>query len=244
MATTAVKDLKIVLNVREGQTRVGVIGKIDGKDTDPFPRTVSGDLEEALREVPAIVAAAEEKWANSPQNPKYKKPKEKAKPKPKAAAPPEAVTDSAEPTPQPAAAELSLLSGEQPSEIPCSQCDYKALNQIDLDGHVEHSHPKTEDPLQGATQEEEGSVPTFNTVPQAEAEAKVAAAPAQKPAAWVYFVKTNPRQGPFDTVHEALRALGVSQADIDAHKYWHRLDRLPKKHADAIERQAKARGNP
>ncbi len=36
------------------------------------------------------------------------------------------------------------------------------------------------------------------------------------------------------TVHAALLALGVPQQEIDAHKYWHRHDRLPKKHADAI----------
>ena len=259
MTATAVKDLKIVLNVQEGRTLVGVRGKVNGTDTDPYPESVNGGLAEALKEVPAIVAAAEAKWAVSPTNPKYKKPKAKpepkSKPKPKArkedtgAVQPEAeatpgkvpeVTD-AEPTPDEAAADLPLLSGEEsPPEIQCSHCDYQALNQVDLDGHVGHSHPEeTEDPLQGATQEED-SVPTFNTVPQAEAEAKVAAAAAapRNTGGWSYFVK-EPRSGPYDTVHEALRAMGVSQADIDGHKWWHRLDRLPKKHAEAIERQAK-----
>jgi hypothetical protein len=41
----------------------------------------------------------------------------------------------------------------------------------------------------------------------------------------------------FDTVHGALQALGVTQAEIDQHKYWHRHDRLPKVHADAIRKE-------
>ena len=45
-------------------------------------------------------------------------------------------------------------------------------------------------------------------------------------------------EGPFATVHEALLAIGVPQAEIDAHKYWHRHDRLPQWLADAIEKKA------
>ena len=45
---------------------------------------------------------------------------------------------------------------------------------------------------------------------------------------WQCVIKAD-GPGPFDTVHEALRALGVSQEEIDNHKRWHRHDRLPKK---------------
>ena len=53
---------------------------------------------------------------------------------------------------------------------------------------------------------------------------------------WVYYLVSN-CQGPFETVHEALRAYGVAQDEIDTHKFWHRHDRLPKKYEDAIERR-------
>ena len=46
-------------------------------------------------------------------------------------------------------------------------------------------------------------------------------------------VKCSP-EGPFATVHEALLVVGVSQEDIDGHKYWHRHDRLPQWAANAI----------
>ena len=58
--------------------------------------------------------------------------------------------------------------------------------------------------------------------------------PERRPGRWHYYVGG---QGPLLTVHEALRALGVPQKDIDAHLYWHRWDRLPQKHQDAIERR-------
>lgn len=45
-------------------------------------------------------------------------------------------------------------------------------------------------------------------------------------------------EGPFATVHEALLVIGVSQKEIDAHKYWHRHDRLPQWLANAIEKKA------
>ena len=51
----------------------------------------------------------------------------------------------------------------------------------------------------------------------------------------VYYLKDG--SGPFQTVHQALLALGVTQQEIDKHKWWHRHDRLPKQHADAIEKR-------
>ena len=53
---------------------------------------------------------------------------------------------------------------------------------------------------------------------------------------WVYYLVSN-GQGPFETVHEARRAYGVAQDEIDTHKFWHRHDPLPKKYADAIEQR-------
>jgi len=57
---------------------------------------------------------------------------------------------------------------------------------------------------------------------------------------WVYYVKASgvmPQTGPFDLVHQALLAHGVSRQVIDSHKWWHRWDRLPKKYQDAIEKR-------
>lgn len=56
----------------------------------------------------------------------------------------------------------------------------------------------------------------------------------QRPGRWSYYVAGD---GPFNSVHEALRGLGVAQAEIDRHLYWHRWDRLPKRHQEAIDRR-------
>ena len=64
--------------------------------------------------------------------------------------------------------------------------------------------------------------------------APTAPAAAANGGSWRYYVG---EQGPFETVHAALLAHGVTQEEIDSHKYWHRHDRLPKGYADAIRRE-------
>lgn len=42
----------------------------------------------------------------------------------------------------------------------------------------------------------------------------------------------------YSSTHDALRDLGVTQEEIDKHKYWHRWDRLPFSHQRRIEKVA------
>ena len=71
-----------------------------------------------------------------------------------------------------------------------------------------------------------------------ETPAPAATADAGNGGAWRYYVDgVNTNAEGYATVHEALLTLGVTQADIDAHKYWHRHDRLPKVHADRIRKE-------
>jgi len=78
-------------------------------------------------------------------------------------------------------------------------------------------------------------MPTFDVVPIQEARLKTGT-PAPKEGGWVYYIQGDGT--PFQTVHEALLAYGVPQAEIDAHKYWNRWDRLPKRLREVITREA------
>jgi hypothetical protein len=58
-------QVKIVILLREGKASVGV----QSPGCDPQISIVEGSLEEVLGRVPDLVKQAQEKWAQSPQNP-------------------------------------------------------------------------------------------------------------------------------------------------------------------------------
>ncbi len=59
-------QVKIVILLREGKASVGV----QSPGCDPQISIVEGRIEQALEMVPDLVKQAQEKWAQSPQNPK------------------------------------------------------------------------------------------------------------------------------------------------------------------------------
>jgi len=64
-------DLKVVLHLKGERGEVGV----QEKGTDPVVESLeAGTLEELLDTVPAVLQRARERWAQSPQNPKYEGP--------------------------------------------------------------------------------------------------------------------------------------------------------------------------
>ena len=69
--------LKVVLEQMERGVAVGV----QAKGCDPVLTVLGGtSLEQALARVPELVAAARERWAQSPKMPAYQRPPEPAKP--------------------------------------------------------------------------------------------------------------------------------------------------------------------
>ena len=59
-------QVKIVIVLKEGKSSVGV----QTPGCDPQISIMEGGLEEVLGKVPDLVKQAQEKWAQSPQNPK------------------------------------------------------------------------------------------------------------------------------------------------------------------------------
>ena len=59
-------QLKIVILLKEGKASVGV----QSSGCDPQIFVAQGSLEEVLGKVPDMLKQAQEKWAQSPQNPK------------------------------------------------------------------------------------------------------------------------------------------------------------------------------
>ena len=71
------QGVKVVVEKLEGKAVVG----IQAKDCDPVLTVLPGlTLEQALGRVPDLVAAARERWAQSPKMPAYQRPPEPAKP--------------------------------------------------------------------------------------------------------------------------------------------------------------------
>ena len=58
-------QVKIVILLREGKASVGV----QSPGCDPQISIVEGGIEQALERVPSLLEQAQEKWAQSPQNP-------------------------------------------------------------------------------------------------------------------------------------------------------------------------------
>ncbi|MBA7633849.1 hypothetical protein ES703_41420 [subsurface metagenome] len=103
---------KLVMEEHEGKVLVGV----QQEGCDPVVKTVEGNLDAALAQVPEMLTEAQEKWATSPKMPAYKPP---AEPKP-AAAP----AQKAESLPllqgeeKPKAEEVAPAPEEAPAEAP------------------------------------------------------------------------------------------------------------------------------
>ncbi|MDP3062998.1 MAG: hypothetical protein Q8O40_07290 [Chloroflexota bacterium] len=69
--------LKVVLE----EMGVGMVVGVQAKGCDPVLTVLAGvSLEQALARVPELVAAARERWAQSPKMPAYQRPPEPAKP--------------------------------------------------------------------------------------------------------------------------------------------------------------------
>jgi len=248
-------ELKVVINLKENRVVIGV----SAPDCDPYlSRGITlegGDFETRLKEIlvhqEAETFAALSAWDERKRNPRYVKPKAAAAAKGKApvattaqAAQPQAVAEeSLTRTP-----ELPLL-GSAPEKVVTG---YGAGARFGYD--LEKSGSEPEPGPQEATerlQEPPGDAPEGPEAPTQEEgpqeppaapeEPEVAPTgqepgPAEARGGWVYYLKAT-GAGPFKTVHETLLAHGVSRAEIDAHKWWHRWDRLPKKYQDAIEKR-------
>lgn len=248
-------ELKVVVNLKEDRVVIGV----SAPDCDPYlsPGIVleGGDFETRFRELMAHqqhqVEAALEQWAERKRNPRYVKPKAEARvgatgraSQPQA----EATEESPSRTP-----ELPLLgaTGQQPGPSPqetetgtggpgpepgpqeAPEAPQEPLGDAPEEPDVPEAPTAQEPSPQEAPDKE---APTEAEAPEVEEAPPEAQAAKVERGGWTYYVKAT-GVGPFQTVHEALLAHGVSQQEIDSHKWWHRWDRLPKKLQDAIERR-------
>ncbi|KKM68811.1 hypothetical protein LCGC14_1457090, partial [marine sediment metagenome] len=175
---------KLVLEESDGSVIMGIMQP----DADPVVETVAGSMEEALASVPALLTRAEEKWAESPRNPKYVAPKTPAKAKTTPAtvghnrATPAAAT--------PAAGDLPLLANTPaaaPEPAAATEPAPEAATEA-ATGNEPATEPATEPAAEAATEAATGNEPAAEpaTEPAAEATAAEAAteeaAPATEPA--------------------------------------------------------------
>lgn len=223
-------------------------------DCDPAYEVLSSlDLPQTLEKIPDFVQAARTKWETEPRYVKYAKPKAPRAKKAEATKAPPAEKAAAQSTP-PAEGEASLEEAESRTRLE------EAESEARLEEAEEEARPVAagELPLLGQPSESGDEATAESPDPEGVAQAVEASAEAppapqasEEPAAEVPAPSPSSNgsgkgkykvvgQGTtlFDSVHDALRALGVTQADIDHHKYWHRLDRLPKKYHDQIEKVA------
>jgi len=92
-------QVKIVILLREGKASVG----IQSPGCDPQIFIAEGSLEEVLGKVSGLVKQAQEKWAQSPQNPKTDiVPTPPSSPPARTPSPSSSATKTAQPKDQPA----------------------------------------------------------------------------------------------------------------------------------------------
>ena len=183
----------------------------------------------ALARLPEFCEKAEAEWAVNPRNPEYKPPVKS----PRASKGAPLVDSPGEPSAtaptvtEPPAAELPLLDQKSEEETTMT------TDQHPVDDPEET--PETPETPEGTPETPESTPETPEIPPGAETpEAAQPSVATNGGGSWRYYVG---EQGPFETLHSALLAHGVSQGEIDSHKYWHRHDRLPKQLADAIRRE-------
>lgn len=192
----------------------------------------SMDLPQILEVIPVFLAKARTKWETEPRYMKYAKPRAPRAKKGEATNPPPAEEAAAQST-----GELPLLA--QPSE----SGDEATAESPDPEGVAQAVEASAEAPPAPQASEEPAPAPS----PSSNGSAK-----------WVY--KVYRREGEimllsgghppedaeddswtcstYSSTHDALRDLGVTQEEIDKHKYWHRWDRLPFSHQRRIEKVA------
>ena len=90
-------QVKIVIVLKEGKSSVG----IQSPGCDPHISIVEGGIEPALERVPSLVKQAQEKWAQSPQNPKTDIAIAPPSPPARAPSPASSATKTAQPKDQP-----------------------------------------------------------------------------------------------------------------------------------------------
>ena len=174
----------------------------------------------ALARLPEFCEQAEIEWREHPRNPEYKPPAKS----PRASKGAAVVDSPGEPSATaPPVEELPLLNQNSEEEMTM------ATDQDPVDDQTAETPEGT--PETRETTSETAETPQETTEPPEVAQPSAAA---NGGGAWRYYVG---EEGPFETVHAALLAHGISQGEIDSHKYWHRHDRLPKDLADAIRRE-------
>lgn len=208
--------MKVILTTKaEGPVNVA-IGD-DGKDP-VFHQ--APDLSAAIVRLPEMIENFREVRASNPLNPAYTAPPAPAAPaKAPVAKAAKGKSKTAPAAPQkPAAQGEDLGIPDAPARAPVMEAEQPVGENAPVD------EPVTEQDAPAA-------------VAATEQTALVAEAPQSAPAARSAAYHLKDGRGPFGTVHEALLAMGVSQAEIGKHKYWHRLDRLPKSFAEKIEKR-------
>ena len=203
----------------------------------------------AMANLPHFIRVAEDEWEINPLNPAYKAPT-KARttktPAAPAAVAPDAATEEEEPPH--GVARLHPVEEQSAEELPLLNQGEEEITMTTETNPVPGADPEQEEP-QGAPE-----APTDDTQPPVDPQQAPSATVAQDAAeapdgappatdgqgstrgSWRYYVRDGEAEVSFDTVYAALLAHGVSQEDIESHKYWHRYDRLPKKYTDEIRR--------
>ncbi len=179
-----------------------VIMGVIKEDADPFYKTFEGTLENALPGIPQLLADAEAKWATNPKNPKYVAPPEPKKEK----APAKAKGKGKE---------------EKPAET-------KTAGDLPLLAETGTRAPETEPespPAEPEKKIEEKASPAAATAAAAPPVGHVAAA---EPTGQRQY-KLQDGRGPYNTLQEAMDAMGLDKNTRPQHNRWDRLSQELKK---------------
>lgn len=157
---------KLVLDEGEGTVHMAV----EDEGCDPIWKTIEGDLEAALAEIPPFLTEAQEKWAGSKRNPAFT-PARTPRKAPAAAATPAA--------PAQTTGELPLLAGQEqpaPEAVVTTEATTEAVTEAVAQPAVEET-PSVEEgqtpapDLATAPSEPETVVPALEPTPEAAPEA-------------------------------------------------------------------------
>jgi len=218
---------KIVIEEHEGSVLVGIMAD----NTDPIIKTVDGNLDQVLLQLPKFIAEAEEQWAGSPRMPKHNPPKaEKAKTEP------EKPSDA-----------LPLLAGEKAEEKTAEEApaaEAPAEEQVPTETPAEDTVAQAE--AEVAEPQAEPEVPPAELSEEVQERLEVASdselppPPAQlgRPAVtgeWEYYLQDG--RGPFPDIQAAMDEMGLDKATRPHHQRW---DRLSSQLKDQIQRRPKA----
>lgn len=197
------------------------------------------DLPQVLERIPAFVEEARAKWATDPKYQVYKKPRAPRKSKETTAAAPAATVEESPPAPEDTDQPAPPPEGTEAPEAGGLPLLTSETADAPLDPEATHFV---------YTLPEEGVTQVATPIPEAE---PPPAAQNGGEGKWVYKVyrkdgevlflsggQEPPQEGwtssSYSNTHDALRDLGVTQEEIDKHKYWHRHDRLPSSHRRRI----------